>query len=569
VTRTAQLGLYIDAVRHMRPGQLVARARRVVPPAVLVPPAASPPPWSPGARGIGVQRAPQSGPTPPPHEVGWFEAVGVRRTADAPALWSDRSDGLLFLFHLHGFGPLATYAAGTCTPAGDTFWADAVSSWLAAQAQPRLPGWHPFPTSSRIIAWSAALSTIDGWSDGLRSAIASSIWQQARYLCRAVERDIGGNHVLRNATALVAAGAVFPSTNLLVTGTRLLERELGRQLLSDGGHEERSPSYHREVVEELDDAVEIVRRDGRRDWTPFAESQHRAAAWQASLAGPDGRLPLLNDAWEGPPVTRASSRLTVLAESGYVVVRHKDDQLVFDAGPMCPAHLPPHAHADVLSFVLWIDGRPVVVDPGSYSYTGPWRDPFRATSGHNTVEVDERDQCQFWGDFRAAYLPHARLLSPRQEDGLVVLGGSHDGYQRLPSPVTHERRLVWWPDVGLVVIDRLRGSGPHRVRSGLHVGPDHEPTRDGHVRGITVRPLNRVLSEARRGAYYARYLGTKQPAVVMEQVGDVDDGIAFGWLLIRPGAGSALLHGDSLVLERPGECSRTVPIAWEAGRELA
>jgi heparinase II/III-like protein len=549
----------------MRPGQLAGRVRRFVPPAVLVPPAASPPPWSPGARGIGIERAPQSGPTPPPHEVGRFEAVGVMRTANAPGLWSDRSDGLLFLFHLHGFAPLATYAAGTCTSAGDAFWADAVSSWLATQAKPRLPGWHPAPTSSRIIAWSAALSTIDGWSDGLRLAIASSIWQQARYVRRAVEHDIGGNHVLRNATALVAAGAVFPSTDLLPTGIRLLRRELGRQLLSDGGHEERSTSYHREVVEELDDVVDIVRRDGRLDWAPLAESQQRAAAWQVSLAGPDGRLPLLNDAWDGPPITPGTSRLCVLAESGYVVVRHKHDQLVFDAGPMCPAHLPPHAHADVLSFLLWIDGRPVVVDPGSYSYTGPWRDLFRATSAHNTVEVDGRDQCQFWGDFRAAYHPRARLLPARQEDGLVVLGGSHDGYQRLPSPVTHHRRIVWWLDVGLVVIDRLQGPGAHRVRSALHVSPGEEPTREGRVRGITVRPLNRVLSEARRGAYYARYLGTKEPATVVEQLGEVDHGVAFGWALLRPGLGSARLVGESLVLERPGERSRTVRMAWGAG----
>ena len=556
-----RLGLYVDAVSHMRPDQLWGRLRRIVPVALLVLPTRAAPPWGPRARGVGVREAPQSGPTPPPHEERTFTAVGAQRTFNVPRFWTDGADGMLFLFHLHGFGALAAYANGVRTASGDAFWADVVASWLTANAAPSLPAWHPFPTSGRIIAWCAALSAIERWPRPLRDAVAESLWRQAGYLRRAVEHDIGGNHVLHNGTALVTAGSLFPTTDLLPHGVALLEHELDRQLLGDGGHEERSTSYHREVTEQVADVIELVARDGRLDPVRLEASLARGSAWQAAIAGPDGRLPLLNDAWDGPPVARDGSDLNVLAESGYIVARHGSDQLVFDAGPVCPPHLPPHAHADVLSFVLWLDGRPLIVDPGSYAYSGPWRNSFRATAAHNTVEVDGRDQCRFWGDFRAAYHPRVRRLPVRRENGLLVLGGRHDGYRTLAAPVLHERRIVWWPARGLVLVDRLSGRGRHRVRSPLHLAPEIEPS--GASAGpVQIRPLSGGLDVAYKEGRYAPYIGTLRRSVVIEQIGDVEPEVPFGWSLLRPAA-EARLEGDVLTLTCPDEAARTVAMRWE------
>src|SRR5687767_8113169 len=118
------LALYVDSARRMRAEQLIGRVRRAVPPKVLaVGTAGTPPPFAPNARGLGVDRAPQSGPAPPPEADGRFEAVGHARAFPAEGFWTDESDGLLFLFHLHGFRPLAAYAAGARTPEGDAFWA--------------------------------------------------------------------------------------------------------------------------------------------------------------------------------------------------------------------------------------------------------------------------------------------------------------------------------------------------------------------------------------------------------------------------------------------------------------
>jgi hypothetical protein len=275
--------------------------------------------------------------------------------------------------------------------------------------------------------------------------------------------------------------------------------------------------------------------------------------WTAALTGPDGKLPLLNDAWEGPDVDleRPTARQTVLPESGYVVLRAGDDQLVIDAGPLSPPHLPPHAHADALSFVLWGDGRPAVVDPGTGAYTGADRNRFRGTRAHNTVEVDGRDQCQFWGDFRAAFLPTVTLGPVRAVAGATVVTASHDGYARLADPVTHQRTFVWLPGDGVVVVDRLLAREPHRVQSSIQASP-------GGVGDFEVVALG-GHEVAAIDAAYSPYLGQEVPALRFEYEATIDPDEPFGWSMLR--GGTARLEGRTLLVATASGDERRVTLS--------
>lgn len=483
-----------------------------------------------------------------------FSFTGRRRSfADEPSFWQPGEDGLLFAFGLHGFVELAGYASAARNAAGDAFWTEVVTSWLKHAGEPTRPGWHPYPLSTRIVAWCAALSA-GGWSALLQEHMLTSLVRQTQVLRRSVEHDIGGNHVLRNAMALIFAGVCLDERALERSALELLRRELRSQLLADGGHEERSTAYHRAIRADLDDIATLLRRahGSVPDW--LDEAREQMGAWERAMRGPDGRLPLLNDAWEGPPDPVAHDRgaVTVLRESGYVVLRHAGDQLIVDAGAVAPPHLPAHAHADVLSFVLWADGRPLIVDPGTFTYTGPWRATFRGTSAHNTVEVDGTDQCVFWGDFRAAFMPRIVRLDARASDDIVVVAARHDGYRRLADPVEHERWFCWIPGDGLVVVDVLHAERPHRAASRLHLAPEILATRPDQVGPFALQMLGSPAAITVRTGKHASYLGSQTTSCVIERAGMVEPRVPFGLALLRPQARAELVGRDLTVTRRSG-----------------
>jgi hypothetical protein len=155
--------------------------------------------------------------------------------------------------------------------------------------------------------------------------------------------------------------------------------------------------------------------------------------------------------------------LSVFADSGFVVVRDGPLWLAFRCGVAAPSFLPAHAHADALSFQLWWRGRPVVVDPGTFTYEpGSDRDWFRSTRAHSTLRIDGRNQFRLWGAFRSGPLPKVSLRYARENavEASVVLHGR----------IRHVRRIEWSGNE-VSVYDQVEGKGRHRVESRLVWAP--------------------------------------------------------------------------------------------------
>ena len=199
--------------------------------------------------------------------------------------------------------------------------------------------------------------------------------------------------------------------------------------------------------------------------------------------------------------------------------------------------------------MLWGDGRPVIVDPGSAAYTGPLRDRFRATLAHNTVEVDGESQCILWGDFRLGRLPNVRAALPRKHPGgIVTVAARHDGYR----PVGHQRQFVWWPGSGAVVVDRLQAHAAHRVRSRLHLAA--EDTAPFVARSL-------AGTAATVDDLYSPHLGVTRAARSLELSATMKPGEIFGWSLLRDGNDVVSTTPSELTLSgRDGEL--TVPLDW-------
>ena len=126
-----------------------------------------------------------------------------------------------------------------------------------------------------------------------------------------------------------------------------------------------------------------------------------------------------------------------------------------------------HAHADALSLTLSIDGRPLLVDPGTATYTMDHRlrDRMRGSFSHNTVCLDGKPQSIPAGPFQWATAASARLQASRHNACFDWAEGAHNGY----APVEHRRSVIRADDAGWLVVDEIRrtelGSLPDAIHS--------------------------------------------------------------------------------------------------------
>jgi hypothetical protein len=326
-------------------------------------------------------------------------------------------------------------------------------AWIGAHPPRVDDAWHPYVASTRILNWLAA-TTLDR---AVGEVTADSLRRALGRVAANVEDDVLGNHVIRNAAALVLGGVAFGDETLRRRGTALLERELPVQVLPDGGHYERSPAYHRLVLRDL---LQL------RPFVDVEETVRRMIGFAAGTSRPDGAPALFNDGGldiaprlelPDPP-----QGISTFADTGYVVVRDHGLWLAFDCGPPAPAYLPAHAHADALSVQVWVDNRPLLVDSGTYTYEpGAERDFCRGTRAHSTVTVDERDQFELWGAFRSGPLPSVHL--ERAAAGELTAVAAYRG-------VRHERTVRWDAD-SLHVEDSVRGRVLRGLESRLIAAP--------------------------------------------------------------------------------------------------
>src|SRR5262249_55245284 len=151
-------------------------------------------------------------------------------------------------------------------PRGATHALELIGEWIAANPPAAFPGWEPYPLSLRVVQWTTALALLGGGAaEEARAAIADSLAAQGRFLQRHLETHLGGNHLIKNAKALIVLGVALDgheAARWRERGVRIFLREMRRQILRDGGHSERSPSYHGIVLEDLLDVLAIAGEAG-------------------------------------------------------------------------------------------------------------------------------------------------------------------------------------------------------------------------------------------------------------------------------------------------------------------
>ncbi len=412
-----------------------------------------------------------------------FRLLNIERPCRVAQDWRRQDAPKLWLYHLHYFDDLN---AGDATRRR-AWHAALLERWVAENAPGEGPGWDPYPISRRIVNW--VKWTLAG--NTLPADCHRSLAAQARWLMRRLEYHLLGNHLFANGKALMYAGLYFDgpeADSWYRRGFRLIASELPEQVLSDGGHFERSPMYHASALEDLLDLVNLHAAHGRQVPLSWLEAQQRMRHWLRLMCHPDGGISFFNDAAFGMAPSAAEleryterlklplsappeASLAVLEPSGYVRIAAGAACVICDCGPVGPDYLPGHAHADTLSFEMSLGTQRVFVNSGTSQYGADGeRHRQRGTAAHNTVIVEGENSSEVWGGFRVARRARAQILKTSSGSRRTIVEASHDGYTRLAGRNRHTRR--WTLDDGsLCVEDHV--SGPFRLaEANFHLHPN-------------------------------------------------------------------------------------------------
>jgi len=461
----------------------------------------------------------------------------------------------------------------------------------------------------RLLSWVWIRRLLDGWpgAAGLfedNPVALNQIWHHQRWLAAFPSRgSSANNHVIAETAGQFAAACAFgwfpSSARWRADALRSLDRHLRGNTYGSGLNRELATEYHGLVLElglaavaeadaagvpvptsvrlvllRMTDALAAVvdsrlrpPRQGDADdghglivdgagtdrWASLlatGDAVFGRLAWWPAVTGTDVRTPLLAALVKPSElsVTRPASRPAHFADAGMTIL-HGPEEIWCrcDGGPHGFLSIAAHAHADALSVEVRHDGVDVLADPGTYCYHGQpeWRQYFRSTLGHNTLQLDGGDQSVSGGPF--LWTRHAQsrvLIADASGEGGARWSAEHDGYQGS----VHRRRVELTAESQeLRIVDEVRG--PRReARLAFHLGPAITAdlvgnraqltwTRDGEDRSAVLDLPGQLSWQAHRGetgpplGWYSAGFGRKEPATTLVGTGFTDGTGGFTTLL--------------------------------------
>lgn len=412
------------------------------------------------------------------------------------------------------FLDLASFAADPGVTKAESDRARQQISCLLDQWWERFPpgcgeGWNPFTVAYRSQVWLRLRPYLDHSSRPTPGSLADrldrSLFAHGLSLERSLEHHLGANHLFKDLCALAMLSAHFTgptSDRWFAIVEKELPKQIGVQILSDGGHYERSPMYHLLVLGDLLDASTALR--ARR--SEFASRWlngpvQRMTEFLEGILHSDGEIPLFNDSVLG----QTAASLTVLErarkflagnvanppaegmchfpQSGYTRFSRAGFTLVFDHGPLGPDEQMGHVHNDVLSFELVSGTERLIVDRGVYEYTsGTRRSQCRSIRSHNAPNLEGKEQSEIWSSFRVAQRWHPHRSGFGSEGEVWWAAGA---WSRADMG-TIERRISSFPEGIFLIEDRIDPVTPALCEIPFRFGPtvDVEVQSDGRWEAV-------------------------------------------------------------------------------------
>lgn len=505
--------------------------------------------------------------------------------------WSRLSDDgevdIKFIWEAGRFGFVYTlvraYASSRDERYAEAFW-QLIQSWADSNPPNQGANWMDGQEISlRLMAWCFGFYGFWNSAATTPERVAQFIVlvaAQAQRIHRNIDYAIStrSNHTISEAFGLWMVGLLFPelkdSGKYFLTGSDLLEQEAVKQIFPDGSYSMYSLNYHRFVMQIYLYAMRL----GELNAAPLSAAVYRVATasvdYLYQLINPQtGQMPVygsndgalilpLNscDFTDYRPVLQLGSFITKgkrLFEPGawdedlYWLCGSKSLYSKMDAPEQtsrsfsnggahilhgansnaiirCTVFQERPSHADQLHVDIWWRGNNIACDAGTYLYSGKgiWRNRLAHSSAHNTVTIDSQDQMKLVSRFVWADWAQGKVF----QQGAELWQGGHNGYSRLPDPVSHIRTVLMLADDRWLVLDHLNGKQSHHYAlhwlindfpytqndNSICLWPSSNKYKiqTGSLNGNTHFSVVRADSRSARG-WRSKYYGQKEPAISM------------------------------------------------------
>lgn len=351
--------------------------------------------------------------------------------------WTDQQHGRLWNYHLQYLDFLLDeYLSVTERQA----LLDDISRWIDS-GRLKL---EPYPVSLRIVN---TLLFASKYPVHLTAFARKILLYQTGYLLDHPEYHIDGNHLMENALALRMMACCMDDKELSLRSKKLLRECLNDQILPDGTHIERSLGYHAGLLQRMLILYEMM-----------PETQEDRIELRSAIAAMSSCLNYYHRQLRFVPCfgdslrTERTNHLVLIQqteklgiavnerqpkESGYRILKNQHFELIVNAGDITPSWQPGHAHADMLSFEMAVNGIHFIADTGVSTYQeGIQRNFERSTAAHNTVRIGLHDQSEMWASFRVARRAKCNII--RRDGHHLDASVRHYGVNQR----THRRKFI-------------------------------------------------------------------------------------------------------------------------------
>jgi hypothetical protein len=376
-----------------------------------------------------------------------------------------------------------------------------IANWIQENPVNCGPNWKcSQEISIRVLNWIFALQYYKNatcLTEALFELILNSIYRQMQH----VEENINfsriavrNNHVLTESLALYVVGLLYPffpgGERRKRKGKKWFEEAIGYQIADDGTYIQFSMNYHRVVIQLLTWAIRLAEINGE-NWSAtvynsaeksihfLLSCQDDLTGWLPNYGANDGSLffPLsachfrdfrpqlmalatllgkdLNygpgiweeEAWwmgvryrSGEKYKLPDRRLLTFDQGGYYVDRDFDSITFI----RCGHYRSRPSQADNLHLDIWVKGKNIFRDGGSYSYNTDekYTNYFAGTSSHNTVMLGDQNQMRKGGRFIWYEWIKKSEFRSYQSDSLTIFEGQFEGFRHIGKGIVHHRRVV-------------------------------------------------------------------------------------------------------------------------------